>query len=131
MLPALHPSFLGPWRPRLAQRSFPTTFDCLSFFIRRKRYDFERAFFIHRHFLPYVPTFWHKLLLSKFLWEPAVTFLKVAGLHTDPWNTNLGHLFAWFTVIHNLLNFVFMHVILQKFSLVVKTLIKNIDHQPN
>ena len=29
-------------------------------------------------------TFWHNLLLSRFHWEPTVTFLKVAGLHTDP-----------------------------------------------
>ena len=48
------------------------------------------------------PTFWHNLLLSRFHWEPAVTFLKVAGLHTDPRNTDPAHLFVWFTVIHNL-----------------------------
>ena len=60
------------------------------------------------HFLPTgvlysFPTFWHNLLLSRFCWEPAVTFLKVAGLHTDPRNTDPAHLFVWFTVIHNLL----------------------------
>ena len=49
------------------------------------------------------PTFWHNLLLSRFHWEPAVTFLKVAGLHTDPWNTDPVHLFVCITVIHNLL----------------------------
>ena len=40
------------------------------------------------------PTFWHNLLLSRFHWEPAVTFLKVAGLHTDPRNTDPTHLFV-------------------------------------
>ena len=62
----------------------------------REHYGFEWAFFTHRRFLPYapsqhfchvpnifgkLPTFWHNLLLSRFHWEPAVTFLKVAGLH--------------------------------------------------
>ena len=46
-------------------------------------------------------TFWHNLLLSRFHWESAVTFLKVAGLHTDPRNTDPAHLFVRFTVIHN------------------------------
>ena len=51
------------------------------------------------HFLPTgvfysFPTFWHNLLLSRFRWEPAVTFLKVAGLHTDPRNTDPAHLFV-------------------------------------
>ena len=66
------------------------------------------------------PTFWHNLLLSRFHWEPAVTFLKVAGLHTDPRNTDPTHLFVWFTVIHNLLhilNFYLCMSILQKFYL--------------
>ena len=35
------------------------------------------------------PTFWQNLLLSRFCWEPVATFLKVAGLHTDLWNTDL------------------------------------------
>ena len=80
------------------------------------------------------PTFWHNLLLSRFYWEPAVTFLKVAGLHTDPQNTVLTYLFVWFTLFHNLLcifNFDLSMSILQKFLLVVKTLIKNIVQQPN
>ena len=66
------------------------------------------------------PTFWHNLLLSKFHWEPAVTFLKVAGLHTDPQNTDPAHLFVWFTVIHNLLYILSLYLyvsILQKFYL--------------
>ena len=71
----------------------------------REPYDFEWAFFTHRRFLPYAPSqnFWHNLLLSRFHWKLAVTFLKVAGLHTDPWNTDPGHLFVSFMVIHSLL----------------------------
>ena len=49
------------------------------------------------------PTFWHNLLLSRFHWEPAATFLKVAGLQTDSRNIDPAHLFVWVTVIHNLL----------------------------
>ena len=30
------------------------------------------------------PTFWHNLFLLWFYWQPAITFLKVAVLHTDP-----------------------------------------------
>ena len=66
------------------------------------------------------PTFWNNLLLSKFHWELAVTFLKVVGLHTDPWNTDSAHLFVWFTVIHNLLYILSLYLcmsILQKFYL--------------
>ena len=107
----------------------------------RERYGFEWAFFTHRCFLPYTPswhfwhiptflahsnifgtfpTFWHNLLLSRFHWEPAATFLKVAGLNTDPWNTDSAHLFLWFAVIHNLLyilSLYFCMSILQKFYL--------------
>ena len=60
--------------------------------------------------------------------------LKFVGLHTDPQNTNLAHLFVWFTVIHYLiyiLNFYLYMSILQKFLLVVKILIKNIDQWPH
>ena len=49
------------------------------------------------------PAIWHNLLLSRFHWKPAATFLKVAGLHIDPRNINPAHLLVWFTVIHNLL----------------------------
>ena len=91
---------------------------------------YPQTFFTLRSFL----TFWRNLLLSRFHWEPAVTFLKVAGLHTDPRNTDPAHLFVWFTVIHNLLYILTLYScisILQKLLLVVKTLIKNIDQQPN
>ena len=77
---------------------------------------YPQAFFTLHSFL----TFWHNLLLSRFHWEPAVTFLKVAGLHTDPQNTDPAHLFVWFTVIHNLLYILNLYSsmsILQKFYL--------------
>ena len=95
----------------------------------RERYGFEWAFFTHRRFLPYAPSrhFWNNLLLSRFHWELAVTFLKVAGLHTDPRNTDPAHLFVWLTVIHNLLYNLDLYLymsILQKLLLVVKTLMK-------
>ena len=59
---------------------------------------------------------------------------KFAGLHTDPWNINLTHLFVWFTEIHNLLYILNLYLymsILQNFLLAVKTLIKNIVQQPH
>ena len=90
------------------------------------------------------PIFWLNLLLSRFCWEPAVTFLKVAGLHTDFLkhrpspsvcliHSNLQSL------IH--LKCVFMHVNIATVLLMVKTLIRsaatlfssheNIKQQPN
>ena len=74
MSPALHLGFSDPWRPPPALSFTLTTFDCLFFFIYRKRYGFEWAFFTHRCFLPYTPFrhFWHNLLLSRFPWEPAL-----------------------------------------------------------
>ena len=61
-------------------------------------------------------TIWHNLLLSRFHWEAAVNFLKVARLHTDLRNTDLGHLFVWFTVIYILSLYLCMSI-LQKFYL--------------
>ena len=69
------------------------------------------------------PTFWHNLFLSSFHWKLAVTLLKVAGLYTDPWNTDLAHLFVWFTVIHNLSYILILYLcmsISQKFYLLRK-----------
>ena len=77
---------------------------------------YPQVFFTLHSFL----TFWHNLLLSRFHWEPAVTFLKVAWLHTDPRNTGPAHLFVWFTVIHNLLYILALYLclsILRKFYL--------------
>ena len=47
----------------------------------RERYGFEWAFFTQRRSLPYAPSqyFWHNLLLSRLLWEPAVIPWKVQG----------------------------------------------------
>ena len=74
------------------------------------------TFLAHSWHFGTFPTFWHNLLLSWSCWESLVTFLKVTGLHTDPRNTDLTHLFVWFTdilsTIH--LNFVFMHVNIAK-----------------
>ena len=39
-------------------------------------------------------TLWHNLLLSRFHWEPAANFLKVAGLHSDSRNRDTAHLFV-------------------------------------
>ena len=73
------------------------------------------------------PTFWCNLLSSNFWWELTVTFLKVAGLHTDLRNTDSAHLFCLIhsnpqSFIH--LKHVFMHV-LQKLYLcnIAKTFI--------
>ena len=112
MSPALHPGFSGPWRPPPALSSTPTTFDCLFFFIYRERYGFEWAFFTHRRFLPYAP--------SQASLGAGNYSSKFAGLHTDPRNTDLAHLFVWFTVIHNLLyilNLYLCMLIMQKFYL--------------
>ena len=83
---------------------------------------YPQAFFTLRSFPTFLafPTFWHNLLLSRFHWELAVTFLKVAGLHTDPQNTDPAHLFVWFTVIHNPLYILTLYLcmsVLQKFYL--------------
>ena len=125
MSPTLHPGFSGPWRPPPALSSTPTTFDCLFCFIYRERYGFQLAFFTHRRFLPYAPSFLpYPPTLCSF--QPAfikaslgagICSLKFAGLHTDPRNTDLAHLFVWFTVIHNpfyILNLYLYMSILQK-----------------
>ena len=134
-----HPSvdYRQVFRPILYFQPSPSQSDSRHFHFstiplssHRECYRFEWAFFAHRRFLPYVPSrhFWHNLLLSRFYWVLAVIFLKFAGLHTDPRNTDPAPLFVWFTVIHNL--YLCMSI-LQKFLLVVKTLIKNIDQQSN
>ena len=69
------------------------------------------------------PTFCHNLLLSRFYWEPAATFLKVSGLHTDPRNTDPPLLLFVLSFIH--LKSVFIHVNIAKVLLVVKTLIRS------
>ena len=63
------------WHSTLASQTWE---DCLFFFIYRKRYGFEWAFFTHRYFLPYTPfqNLWHNLLLSRSPW----------GLALLPWS---------------------------------------------
>ena len=138
MSPALHSGFSGPWRPppTLSSTPTPTTFDCLFFFIYRERYGFEWTFFTHRRFfiLRSFPTFFAQPAFIKASLGAGSYSLKFAELHTDPRNTDPAHLFVWFTVIHNLLYILNLYLymsILQKFLLVVKTLIKNIDQQPH
>ena len=92
------------------------------------------------HFLP--TSVFYLMLLPNILAQPAFIkaslgassyFSKFAGLHTNPQNTDPAHLFVWFTVIHNLLYILNLYLymsIMQKFLLVVKTLIINIDQQP-
>ena len=94
MSPALHPDFSGPWRPPSALSSTPTTFYCLYFCIYPKRYGFEWVFFTHRRFLPYAlsPTFLTQPASTKASLGAGSSSLKLAGLHTDPWNTDQAHL---------------------------------------
>ena len=144
MSPALHPGYSDPWRSSPALSSTLTTFDCLFFFIYRECYGFEWTFLptgvfyltllpdilAHSQHFSTVPTFWHNLLLSRFHWGPAATFLKVAGLHNGPRNTDPAHLFVWFTVIHNILYilsqyFIHLNVNIAKVLLVVKCLIRS------
>ena len=81
MSPALLPGFSDPWRSPPALL-YPATFDCLFS-------STVSATVLSGHFLPtgissltLFPnifggtslTFWHNLLLSRFRWEPAVTF---------------------------------------------------------
>ena len=89
------------------------------------------------HLLP--TGIFYLMLLPNILAQPAFIkaslgassyFSKFAGLHTNPQNTDPAHLFVWFTVIHNLLYILNLYLymsIMQKFLLVVKTLIINID----
>ena len=132
-----HPSvdYRQVFRPILYFQPSPSQSDLRHFHFQPFRYlSTANATVLSGHFLPtgvfyltLLPnifgtflTFWHNLLLSRFHWEPAVTFLKVAGLHTDPRNTDPAHLFVWFTVIHNLLYILTLYLcmsILQKFYL--------------
>ena len=75
-----------------------------------------QAFFTLRSF----PTFLAQPASVKAFLGAGSYSLKVAGLHTDPRNTDPAHLFVWFTVIHNLLyifNLYLCMLILQKFYL--------------
>ena len=132
-----HPSvdYRQVFRPILYFQPSPSQSDLRHFHFQPFRYLLTAsATVLSGHFLPtgvfYLmlfpdifvtfPAFWHNLLLSRFHWELAATFLKVAGLHTDLQNTDLAHLCVWFTVIHNLLCILSLYLymsILQKFYL--------------
>ena len=132
-----HPSvdYRQVFRPILYFQPSPSQSDLRHFHFQPFRYlSTANATVLSGHFLPtgvfyltLLPnifgtflTFWHNLLLSRFHWEPAVTFLKVAGLHTDPRNTDPAHLFVWFTIIHILLYILNLYLcmsILRKFYL--------------
>ena len=88
---------IAEWFATLSFSTIPWSCYC-------KRYGFERAFLTHRHFLPYAPspTFFTQPAFFKAFLGAGSSSLKFAGLHTDPRNTGLAHLFVWFTVIHNL-----------------------------
>ena len=82
----------------------------------RERYGFEWAFFTLSSF----PTFLAQPAFIKASLGAGSYSLKFAGLHTDPRNTDLAHLFVWFTVIHNLLYILSLYLcmsILQKLYL--------------
>ena len=84
---------------------------------------YPQAFFTSRSF----PTFLAQPAFIKASLGTGSYSLKFADLHTDPRNTDPAHLFVWFTVIHNLLYILNLYLymsILQKFLIVVKTLIK-------
>ena len=68
----------------------------------RERYGFEGAFFTHKRFLPYAPspTFLTQPAFIKASLGSASFSLKFTGLHADPQNTDLTHLFVCFTAIH-------------------------------
>ena len=106
MPPALQIGFSGTGRSPPALSSTLVTFNCLTFssHFYRERCCFEWAFFTHMCFF-FLRSF------STFLPQPAFiktslgagnSSLKFAGLHADPRNTDLAHLFVWFTAIHNL-----------------------------
>ena len=116
----LHPSmdYHQVFRPILYFQPSPSQSDLRYFHFQplcycyRKRYGFEWEFFTHRRFLPYAP--------SQASLGAGNYSSKFAGLHTDPRNTDLAHLFVWFTVIHNLLYILSLYLcmsILQKLYL--------------
>ena len=133
-----HPSvdYRQVFRPILYFQPSPSQSDSQHFHFQPFLYLLAaRATVLSKHFLP-TGVFYLTLLpdISRLFLGAGSYSLKFAGLYTDPWNTDLAHLFVWFTVIHNLLYILNLYLymsILQKFLLVVKTLIKNIDQQPN
>ena len=67
-----------------------------------KCYGFEWAFFKAFFTLCSFPTFLPQPAFIKASLGAGNSFLKFAGLHADPRNPDLAHLFIWFAAIHNL-----------------------------
>ena len=120
--PALHPGFLGPWRPSPALSSTPNYFWLpLLFHLPRALWIWVGVFYPQVFFtLHSFPTFLSQPAFRKASLGAGSYSLKNTGLHTDPRNTDPAHLFVWFTVIHNLLYILTLYLcmsILQKFYL--------------
>ena len=113
------PWFLKPVKASTSSEFYPTSFDCLFFFIYRERYGFQWAFIYPRAFFTLFSLliFWHNLLLSRLPWELAVIPGNLQGFILI---LNPAHLFLWFTVFHNLLYILNLYLymsILKKFYL--------------
>ena len=132
-----HPSvdYRHVFRPILYFQHSPSKSDSRHFHFEPFRYILTAsATVLSGHFLP--PSVFYLTLLPEIFGTPAFIkaslgtgsySLKFADLHTDPRNTDPAHLYFWFTVIHNLLYILNLYLyisILQKFFIVVKTLIK-------
>ena len=119
---ALHPSFSDLWRPSPALSSTPNYFWLpLLFHLPRALWIWVGVFYPQVYFtLHSFPTFLSQPAFRKASLGAGSYSLKNAGLHTDPRNTDPAHLFIWFTVIHNHLYILNLHLfmsILQKFYL--------------
>ena len=104
---------IAEWFTTLSFSTIPISSHC-------ERYGFEWAFFYTPAFfsLCSFPTFLAQLAFIETFLRAGSYSLKLAGLHADPQNTDLTHLFVWFTVIHNLLYILNLYLclpILQKF----------------
>ena len=102
-----HPSvdYYQVFRPILYFQPSPSQSDSQHFHFQPFLYLLAaRATVLSKHFLP-TGVFYLTLLpdISRLFLGAGSYSLKFAGLYTDPWNTDLAHLFVWFTVIHNLL----------------------------
>ena len=144
MLPALHLGFPGLWRPPPALISTKTAFSCLLFLFMHPVFWFTSLFL----------TQWVRLLLVTYpsVCSTYVTYrtpyhasghqaLSIQPLPREAEDfprgsdhskhVSLPTYLAWLEPIYYDLGFVFMHVKLNIFLLVVKTLIKNITQQPH
>ena len=108
-----HPSvdYRQVFRPILSFQPSSSQSDLRHFHFQPFRYLLTTSATVLRgHFLP--TGVFYLTFLPDILAQPAFIMaslgagsysLKFVGLHTDSRNTDLAHLFVWFTVIHNLL----------------------------